>query len=52
VKSEEVDERMVLDVMLVRAREMLKVYWARKDRGAACICTGHIDKQPNTVQLG
>jgi hypothetical protein len=23
-------------VMLVRAREMLKVYWARNNKGAAC----------------
>mmetsp|Transcript_31261 Transcript_31261/g.79726 ORF Transcript_31261/g.79726 Transcript_31261/m.79726 type:complete len:275 (-) Transcript_31261:33-857(-) len=37
VKSEEVDERMVLEVTEVMESERLKVYWARNQKGAAQI---------------
>lgn len=35
MKSEEVDDRMVLDVTEVMASERLKVYWAKNQQGAA-----------------
>jgi hypothetical protein len=36
VKSEEVEERMVLEVTEVRARDMLKASWAQYQSGATC----------------
>ena len=37
VKREDVDDKMVFEVTLVRAREALKVYIARNQTGVACV---------------
>jgi len=36
VKREEVEERIVFDVTLVKAKEALKAYCAKNHRGVAC----------------